>query len=237
MSPGSRRDRALPSATGRSVARGRTVDARKSEQTRTRILDATAAVLARHGYAGTRLADIAEQAGVQAPAIYYYFPSRERLVEEVVITGMVRHLSHVRDALDALPPDTPPLDRIGCAVEAHLRVILSVSDYATAAIRNTAQLPPDIRDRHLVEQHRYGDIWRELLDAARESGDLHPDLDPSAGRMLVLGALNWACEWWNPRQGSLRSVVATAMLLVKQGLAAPADPAVPSAARPRVRPA
>ncbi|MFR9806851.1 TetR/AcrR family transcriptional regulator [Pseudonocardia sp. RS010] len=205
-------------ATGRTSRRG---DRSKSERTRARILDATAAVLARNGYAGTRLSDIAEQAGVQAPAIYYYYPSRERLVEEVVITGLVRHLQHVRDALAALPEDTPALDRIGCAVEAHLQVILRVSDYATAAIRNTSQLPPDIRARQLDEQHRYGDIWRELLEAAQAAGDLHPDLDLSASRMLVLGALNWACEWWNPRQGSLASVVSTAQLLVRHGLAGP----------------
>lgn len=209
----------LPKAV--PAPRRREIDTTKSERTRARILDATARVLARNGYAGTRLSDIAEHAGVQAPAIYYYYASRERLVEEVVITGMVRHLSHVQDALDELALDTPPMERIAVAVKAHLQVVLRVSDYATAAIRNSSQLPPDIRARQLAEQHRYGDIWRELLETARDAGDLNPGLDLSASRMLVLGALNWACEWWSPRQGSLESVVATAQTLVRQGLAAP----------------
>ena len=54
----------------------------KSARTRQRILDAAAHVLSRKGYAGNRLADVAEHAELQAPAIYYYFSSREELVEE-----------------------------------------------------------------------------------------------------------------------------------------------------------
>jgi TetR/AcrR family transcriptional regulator, cholesterol catabolism regulator len=36
--------------------------------------------------------------------------------------------------------------------------------------------------------------------------------------MMVLGALNWAAEWWNPRRGSLDTVVRTAQSLVRHGL-------------------
>ena len=56
----------------------------KSVRTRERILDAAAHVLSRKGYAGARLSDVADQAEIQAPAIYYYFPSRDDLIEEVM---------------------------------------------------------------------------------------------------------------------------------------------------------
>ncbi|MEU7812832.1 TetR/AcrR family transcriptional regulator [Pseudonocardia sp. NPDC049154] len=200
------------------TARATVGESAKSARTRQRILDAAASVLARQGYAGTRLVDIAAIAGVRAPAVYYYFDSRERLVEEVVTAGMVRNLDHVRAAIDALPADTSAMDRICTAVEAHLHVVLRVSDYTIAAVRNTSQLPPDLRERHLAEQQGYTDLWRALFEAAREVGEIHPALDPRAARMLVLGALNWACEWWDPEQGSLGSVVRTARTLVRRGL-------------------
>lgn len=198
--------------------------ASKAEQTRARILDATASVLATKGYAGTRLSDIAAIAGVRAPAVYYYFDSRESLVEEVVTTGMVRNLEHVRAAIDALPAGTSGIDRICRAVEAHLQVVLRISDYTIAAVRNTSQLPEDMRVRQVTEQQRYVDLWRELIDDARASGELDRDLDPRAARMLVLGALNWACEWWDPDRGSLRSVISTAQILVRRGLVADPQP-------------
>ena len=38
--------------------------------------------------------------------------------------------------------------------------------------------------------------------------------------MLVLGALNWAAEWWDPHRGSLDTLVRTAQSLVRGGLSA-----------------
>jgi hypothetical protein len=61
-------------------------------------------------------------------------------------------------------------------------------------------------------------MWRKLLQDADNAGLLRPDLDPMAARMMVLGALNWAAEWWNPRRGSLDTVVRTAQSLVRNGL-------------------
>ncbi|MFD5257376.1 TetR/AcrR family transcriptional regulator [Streptomyces bobili] len=194
----------------------------KSARTRERILDAAAHVLSRKGYAGTRLSDVAEQAQIQAPAIYYYFSSREVLIEEVMWVGVALMREHVTEALDALPADTGPMDRIDTAVEEHLRYQLEISDYATAAIRNAGQVPEDIRTRQLAEEAKYGDVWRTLIQDAQKAGELRADLEPRVSRMLVLGALNWAAEWWNPRQGSLDVVVRTAKSLVRHGLGAPA---------------
>src|SRR3981081_1345735 len=78
----------------------------KSARTRTRILDAAAHVLSVKGYAGTRLSDVAEYAEIQAPAIYYYFPSREDLIEEVMFSGIADMRKHLVEVLAALPPES-----------------------------------------------------------------------------------------------------------------------------------
>lgn len=194
----------------------------KSARTRQRILDAAAHVLSRRGYAGTRLADVAEVAQVQAPAIYYYFPSRDDLVEEVMWSGVARLAEHVQAELDALPPGVTAMDRIEVAVESQLRYELEISDYSTAAIRNGDQIPESIRVRFAVELTRYLDIWRKLLQDAEQAGELRAGLDPRAARMLVVGALSWAVEWWNPRRGSLEQLIRTAKSIVRAGLSAEA---------------
>ena len=206
----------------------------KSARTRERILAAAAHVLSRQGYAGTRLTDVADQAQLQAPAIYYYFPSRDDLIEEVMWSGIARMGEHLDGVLAALPPEADPLDRIDAAVEAHLRYCLEISDYTAAAIRNAGQVPERIRIRYSAEAAKYGDTWRQLLQDADGAGLLRAGLDPVAARMMVLGALNWAAEWWNPRRGSLDTVVRTAQSLVRHGLGPP-DPAVARVRTPRPR--
>jgi AcrR family transcriptional regulator len=191
----------------------------KSARTRVRILDAAARVLSLEGYAGMRLSDVAEHAEVQAPAIYYYFPSREDLIEEVMWVGIADMRDHLVDVLAGASPDISPMDRILLAVEAHLRHELEISDYTTASIRNAGQLPEKIRKRQVAEEARYGEVWRKLFKDAAASGEIDPDLDPYIARMLVIGSLNWAVEWWNPRRGNLDTVVKMAQRMVRNGLA------------------
>ena len=203
----------------------------KYARTRARILDAAAHVLSTKGYAGTRLSDVAEYAEIQAPAIYYYFPSRDDLIEEVMASGLADMRKHLEAVLDALPPETPALDRILAAVEAHLRHELEISDYTTASIRNSGQIPERLRGRQLQEEAGYGVIWRGLFDDAVSDGQLRPDLDPRIAQMLVLGALNWAAEWWDPQRGSLDAIVANAQSLVRSGLTPDQAPAAKAPAR------
>ena len=195
----------------------------KSEATRERILDATAEVLNTRGYAGTRLSDIAEVAGVQPTAVYYYFDSRDRVIGEAVQEGLRRVLAAVEEALAALPDSATPMDRIAAAVAGHLQATLRDSKYGAVAIRLASSLPPTIREVQLVNERRYGALWRTLIDDADKAGLVNPELDTAAARMLVLGALNWAAEWWNPSRGSLTRTIATAQLMVRQALSAPPE--------------
>ena len=192
----------------------------KSARTRERIVDATARVLITRGYAGTRLSDIAELAEVQAPAIYYYFASRDELIEEAVSVGLARAMALMGEALEGIPADATPMDRIHVAIGAHLSTLLTHSDHSAAAIKTVPQLPPDIRDRQFAAQRAYLDIWRSLLEDARAAGQLDPGIDVRAALMVVLGALSWTVEWWDPEQGSLEGVIRTAQTVIEGGLTA-----------------
>ena len=168
---------------------------------------------------------MAAEAEIQAPAIYYYFPSREDLIEEVMWSGIADMREHVSTILDALPAGTSALDRLLAAVEAHLRHALEISDYTTASIRNAGQVPDSIRKRQIREEERYGEIWRGLINALARDGGLRPELDLYIAQMLVFGALNWTVEWWDPRRGSVDAVVDNAQSLVRHGLSPATGPA------------
>lgn len=188
----------------------------KSERTRQRILDAAAYVLSRKGFAGTRLGDVAEHADCQAPAIYYYFDSRERLIEEVIWQGIAKLVVYVREAVEAESAATPA-EKLNIALEAHLRYVLSESDYTMASIRNAAQIPIDLRDRQLAEQGKYAELWRRLFREAKLAGQLRPGVDERLARMLLLGALNWTTEWWQPRGETLETLVKNAQVMMNAG--------------------
>ena len=191
----------------------------KSERTRERLLAAAATTLSRLGYAGMRLVDVGEEAGVQAPAIYYYWQSREQLIEEVITVGTVRLREFVKAALADAPSDASALDRIDIAVEAHLRQLMSESAFAHAVIRNIGQVPDSIRTQQIVEERAYARIWKKLFTDAKSSAELRSELDPDVAQLLIIGLLNWATEWYSPKRTSLDAVVATAQSIVRNGVA------------------
>jgi AcrR family transcriptional regulator len=199
-----------------------------SSATRERILVAAAKTLSLKGYSETRLVDIAELADLRAPALYYYFDSREELIAEVMSVGQQRLREHVETALGRLPTELSPLERIGAAVRAHLEVELELSEFATAVTRNLGQLPDDLRSRLRAEGGAYMALWRQLLEVAQESGAIRADIDLGVARMLIIGALNWTLEWWDPEQGPIVGLVETAVRLVRHALGSQTPAAVPS---------
>lgn len=208
---------------------------RKSDRTRRRILDAAADLLNRKGFDGTRVSEIATLAQLRVPAVYYYFDSREAILEEVVNIGDRMAGENVRARLAALPPDATAMDRICAAYAAHLEMVLKESAYTAAAMRTLGQLPPDIRARQLERQRATGQLWRDLIQAGVDDGEIDPGLDPRAARMFLLGAVNWANEWWNPARGGLDEILATAQRLIRNALSGQ-DTAAPKPAAAALSP-
>ena len=190
----------------------------KSERTRERILDAAAAAFRERGFAATRLSDIADRAGLQAPSLYYHFGSKEELIEVVLGLGVERTFEQVKRSVSEVPKDDP-LGRLRAAITAHVEMVQETGNYSAANLRLYGQMPDDIRERLQQTQREVGRYWNRLLVDARRAGAIRGDLDLSATRMLILGALNWTAEWYQP-SGRLtpRELAELAATIVLDGL-------------------
>ncbi|HTR60941.1 MAG TPA: TetR/AcrR family transcriptional regulator [Candidatus Binataceae bacterium] len=184
----------------------------KGELKRKQILDAAAKVLARRGYIGTQLSEIAAEAGTLAGSLYYHFESREELLEEVLHEGVDQSFSHARKVLDELPPGSTPLERLCAAVSAHLKFQLVESDCARAAAHSMGQAPQDVWRRVNERFRKYGKFFDDLIEAAMKSGELDPRVNRSAVRMLIIGAANYAPEWYR-QSGALDADQLSALLV------------------------
>jgi len=73
---------------------------RRRERSREEILDAARKVLLRQGVAATTLDAVAREVGVTKPALYYYFPSKDALLFELMFSTFERHAQAVHDAVE-----------------------------------------------------------------------------------------------------------------------------------------
>lgn len=170
------------------------------------ILDAAARLLRSHGYEATTTRSIAQQVGLKPGSIYHHFASKDEIVAAVVSEGVRIVADAVVSELAALPAGAEVPTRIETAIRAHLLSSLKNSDYTSASIRAFAFLPDHIRTQCRDERRRYEDIWRMLMQEAHEGGLIAVGVSPDAVRLMLLGALNWAGEWYRPGGLSIEKI-------------------------------
>jgi AcrR family transcriptional regulator len=162
------------------------MSARRRELTRE-----AAKLFAQKGYHGTSIGDIAEAMGVQKGSLYAHIASKEDLLYETMREGAAAFHA----ALDAVPEDTPAVEKIRLALRGHLRVVAEQLDVATVFVQEWRYLEGERRDEIAAERRRYEERIRDLFREGRELSELRADLDETAAVLLLLSAANWAYTW------------------------------------------
>ena len=161
---------------------------------REELVSVAARLFAERGYHGTSMADLAQAMGVQKGSLYSLTGSKQELL--VTVTREGARSFHA--ALDAVPEDADPLERIRGALRSHLAVVAGQVDAATVFTREWRFLEEPERAAFRAERRRYEERWRDLLRDAADRGSLRSDLDVEAAVLLVLSAANWAYTWIRP---------------------------------------
>lgn len=202
----------------RSTANSAEVREAAVTDSRQMILETAARLFRHEGYAATTLRAIAAECDMKAGSIYYHFASKEAIVAEVLDIGVQRVFDAVKQAVDALPPDTGLADTLRCAIEAHLRALLLAHDFTSANIRVLGQVPLAVREAHRALRRRYERYWLTLLNGLRQRGDIRATSDLNRTVFFLFGAMNWATEWYDERKSPLAVVASELADLVANGL-------------------
>jgi TetR/AcrR family transcriptional regulator, cholesterol catabolism regulator len=161
----------------------------KGDRTRKRLLDATAAEVARCGVAGTSINAIAASAGLKTGSVYFHFESKDQLVQAMLEEGLLASLAFLDSALDAVPRDAGAATRLGAAIRAHATAVHELSNYTVAVLGPS--FPNDSAGAVARKLRRtYVSRWTQLVNDAQSAGVLTPEPDPRLLRDLILGALN-----------------------------------------------
>lgn len=198
-------------------ARRRTQDTSAAELTRGHVLKAAAKLFRDQGYVATTLRQIADAAGIQAGSIYYHFRSKDEILAQILDVGIDKVRQSVEEELSKLPPTASARQKIGAAIQGHLRGLLEHGDFTSASIRTYGQLPPELKRSNQSRRTSYSRFWDELLAEAAARGELRKGVDLHVARLVILGAVNWTVEWFDPKRGSVDAVAKEIAFLISGG--------------------
>lgn len=172
----------------------------KAERTRARLIQVAKRLYQEHGSEHVTVRRIAAAAKIEAGSIYYHFNSRDEIMRAVLESGVGGARDEVLQAIAEAGEHSPPLMRLRAALVAHLKYTLR--EHFSSRLKSIRRLPKRLRERHMQQERDYAAIFAKLLREADKQSLLRPGFDLSVVRMLMLGSLTWAAEWYDP-EGSM----------------------------------
>jgi len=161
------------------------------EERRRQILDAAVRVFARSGYHGSRVGDIAEEAGVAHGLLYHYFSSKEEVLQTVFRENWGQLIERFRIVEASEEPAGEKLEGIAKIL---LRTWRNDPDLVTVMVREVA------RSQQLqgqVEEVREAfAIVQRVIEEGQAAGDFRPDLDARLASWVVYGGLEEILTGW-----------------------------------------
>jgi len=167
------------------------------------IVEAAAHVFAERGFRASRVADVAERAGIGKGTVYEYFRSKEELFLAVFEAFGVGSLDAVAAQLG------PPPDSALAYIRRFADVVLPICQESLYLFPLTmefwsAAATPEFRDR-LMDEFRalyagYRTVLAGVIRKGQSAGEIRADVDPDKMASAVFGALDalFLQAWFDP---------------------------------------
>jgi AcrR family transcriptional regulator len=196
-----------------------------SEDKRRLILDAAVHVFARNGFHASRVADIAEEAGIAHGLLYHYFRSKDEVLECVFTETWSDIVAAVR-RVEATPE--PARDQLAGIAKILLRAWRRNPDLVRVVVRDIVRTP-ELQARIATIGEAFGAIER-IIVRAQEDGEFRSDVDPRLAAFVFYGAIEeiltgWVLGTLSSGDEKLARAEQTVVEIVCGGLAADRAPA------------
>ena len=165
-------------------------------------LDATAALVAKHGLASVTMSRIAEETGIGRATLYKYFPDVEAILaawHERQISGHLQQLAAIRDQAGSAG------ERLEAVLRAYALIQHDQHDQHGSELAALLH-----RGEHVVRaQQQLHNFISDLLAEGAKAGDLRDDVAPSELASYCLHALTAASSL--PSKAAVHRLVAVTM--------------------------
>ena len=176
------------------------------EKTEAAIRTAAETLIARHGYEAVSMRQLATEVGVQAAALYRYFPTKE----DLLFTLMREHMEGLIQAWDAARPDAAdPTTRLAAYVENHIAFHIERRHSTHVSNMELRSLSHDRLTQILRMRTAYEKELRAILRDGTETGAFSVD-DTGLTAMALIQMMTGVIVWFRPGERlSMAEVTAT----------------------------
>jgi len=178
------------------------------------VIDHATRLFAERGFAGTSLQDVAESMGLKRPALYYYFKSKDELLDRLIAEGVSGPANDFKTIAEQ--PDLSPAERLHAIVRHNVTWVLNHTDRFLLLVKSESELSPARKKKYSASSRAALDTVAAVIEEGIEAGQFRP-VNARVAALGVFGTCNWAAWWYHP--GGPDSIESIADQLADQAVA------------------
>jgi AcrR family transcriptional regulator len=182
---------------------------------------AAAGLIARHGFEAVTMRQLAGEVGVQAAALYRYFPTKQDLLFKL----MSRHMEELLTSWSDVAEDgsDQPGARLAAFVEHHIRFHLERRETTHVSNLELRSLSPEQLSPILDLRARYETELRAILQTGANGG-LFAIEDTALTTMAIIQMITGVIVWYRPQDRlSVDELIARYRIMTLRLVGAPHD--------------
>jgi len=168
---------------------------RATSKSKQAILDAAVSLFSENGYTGTTMRDIADAVGVLPGSLYAHIKGKEELLIEIVESGIARFLT-IETLIKGLSGSAE--SKLRAAITGHIKIVAEGPEKTLVVFHQWRFLTEPNLSIAIAMRRRYAQMFTDILNEGVKSGEFSGELDSRVEVFTILGALNWAPEWYVP---------------------------------------
>lgn len=159
------------------------------DKKRIEILKAAGKVFYSKGFEGTKIEDVAREAGIGKGTVYEYFESKQELFEEMVAYNGELYIQNIKNTLDA-----------GGTFQ---EKFLALAKYQTRLVKNhmtvfknmacSKIMAREMGAIFLEHNEKVAEVLKNIAIEAVNKGELRSDVDPEIVASVIFGTVNQYC--------------------------------------------
>ena len=158
------------------------------------ILNISAKQFREKGFAASSMRDLASDLGMEAASLYYHISSKDELLETICFSMSEKFITAIKEVNDIY---FNAEEKLRMAINLHVQLITENLDQSVVFLNEWRHLKEPHKSKYISLRDEYENEFKSIIVQGKDE-DIFDDVDLEFANLIILSAVNWIYQWYNP---------------------------------------